>query len=75
MQAAIYLSGIHLKHLNHGKHRINRHQPPRAQTGVQSPTDESKLEGQELMDAIRRRRNAEAYRTDMAAVISILKRR
>ena len=37
--------------------------------------DESQLEGQELMDAIRRRRNAEAYRTDMAAVISILKRR
>ncbi len=37
--------------------------------------DESKLKGQELMDAIRRRRNAEAYRTDMAAVISVLKRR
>ena len=38
------------------------------------PDAENQLEGQELMDAIRRRRNAEAYKTDMAAMISVLKR-
>ncbi len=38
------------------------------------PDAENQLEGQELMDAIRRRRNTEAYKTDMAAMISVLKR-